>query len=274
MTFAQDTSAQWIRGFGKEFDGGRVRLVCFPHAGGAASFYYPLAGRLGGEGGVAEVRAVQYPGRQDRRREAPLTTIEALASRAVEEVRRLNDKPLVLFGHSMGAVIAYEVARRLERESGPRPLGLIASGRRAPSVHIPDDVHRRGDGELIDALRELSGTASSLLDDEEVLRMILPALRADYRAVESYRHRPGPELACPVTALVGVDDGRAPLEQMRPWRRHTTGAFDLRVFPGGHFYLTEQWTAVADAIRASVGAFEEAAGLTVGGGAQASPPPA
>ncbi|WP_062218057.1 thioesterase II family protein [Streptomyces sp. NBRC 109706] len=260
MALAHDPGDLWIRGFGAEYSSGRLRLLCFPHAGGAAWFYYPLAARLGGVDGVADVRAVQYPGRQDRLNETPLTSVEALADRIFEELRQGDEQPLVLFGHSMGAVIAYEVARRLEAESDIPLLGLIASGRRAPSVHVPDTVRQRGDAELIDALRELSGTATSLLEDQEVLEMILPALRADYRAVESYRHRAGRELDCPITALVGVDDERAPVEQMAPWGRHTTAAFDLRVFPGGHFYLSEQWSQVADTVAAGIAAFERRAG--------------
>jgi surfactin synthase thioesterase subunit len=241
---------RWIQAFGVTRSGG-PRLLCFPHAGGSVSFYHPLAVQVGD---AAEVLAVQYPGRQERRAERPLTDLTEMTARIHDELGPWTDRPFVLFGHSMGAVLAYEVARRLERD-GVRPLGVLVSGRRAPSVQVEENVHQRGDRAVLDEVRQLSGTAAALLDDEEVVRMILPALRADYRAIETYRHRPGAELSCPITALTGETDPRAALDDVRAWNRHTTGAFDLRTFPGGHFYLTAQWPAVAAAVRGAITAF-------------------
>lgn len=254
----------WIRGCGWPPAGGPhsgaadlPRLLCFPHAGGSASFYRPLARHVGD---AAEVLAVQYPGRQDRRAEPPITTVDGLADAISDQLRGWTDRPLVLFGHSMGATVAYEVARRLERGTGTPPLGLFASGRRAPSAHAAQDILGRGDQGLIDDLRRFSGTEPSLLDDEEVLAMVLPVLRADYEAIESYRHRPGQELGCPIIALVGEDDARAALDDVRAWKAHTTAGFDLRVFAGGHFYLSEQWPAVGEAIRSGIALFDTATG--------------
>jgi surfactin synthase thioesterase subunit len=245
-----DRTDRWIQAFGST-GGSAPQLLCFPHAGGSASFYHPLSVQLGA---AAEVLAVQYPGRQDRRAEPPLVSLDELADRIHAAIGPRTGRPLVLLGHSMGAVLAYEVARRLEHD-GVRPLGVIVSGRRAPSVHTEENVHRRGDQGLVADVRQLSGTAAALLDDEEVLRMILPALRADYRAIETYRHRPGAEPACPITALTGDSDPRAAPADVRAWRHHTTGAFELRTFPGGHFYLSSQWPAVAAAVRESLALF-------------------
>ncbi|MBB4689969.1 thioesterase II family protein [Paractinoplanes abujensis] len=242
-------TGQWIQPFGVTRAGG-PRLVCFPHAGGSASFYHPLAVKTAG----AEVLAVQYPGRQERRTEKPFTDLGEMADRIHAELASPAGSPLILFGHSMGAVLAYEVARRLESD-GARPLGVIVSGRRAPSVRLEETVHLRGDRALLAEVRQLSGTAAALLDDEEVVQMILPALRADYRAIETYQHRPGAGLTCPITALTGDSDPRAALDHVRAWDRHTTGGFDLRTFPGGHFYLTTQWAEVAAAIHDAITAF-------------------
>ncbi|MFC9236266.1 thioesterase II family protein [Streptomyces decoyicus] len=225
----------WCRRFHPAPDAGR-RLVCFPHAGGSASFYHPVSAAL--SPGV-EVIAVQYPGRQDRRKEPAIDDIGLLADRIAEALKACSDRPLTFFGHSMGALVAFEVARRLER-NGDGPLRLFASGRRAPSAHRDEQVHRRDDDGIVTELRALSGTDSRVLDDEEMLRMVLPALRSDYKAVETYRSEPAAVVRCPVTVLVGDEDPKTSLDEARSWEAHTTGDFDLRVFSGGHFYLADR----------------------------------
>lgn len=182
---------------------------------------------------------MQYPGRQDRRREPAIDDICLLADQIADALGTWSDRPLTFFGHSMGALVAFEVARRLER-NGDGPLRLFASGRRAPSMYRDEQVHRRDDDGLIAELRALSGTDSRVLDDDEMLRMVLPALRSDYKAVETYRSEPASAVRCPVTVLVGDDDPKTSLDEARSWDAHTTGDFDLRVFPGGHFYLADR----------------------------------
>ncbi|MEU5545504.1 alpha/beta fold hydrolase [Streptomyces sioyaensis] len=233
----------WCRRFHPAPDAGR-RLVCFPHAGGSASFYHPVSAALSPR---VDVLAVQYPGRQDRRQEPALDDIGLLADRIAEALEAWTDRPLTFFGHSMGALVAFEVARRLERE-GDGPVRLFASGRRAPSAYRDEQVHRRDDDGIVAELRALSGTDARVLDDEEMLRMVLPALRSDYKAVETYRSEPGAVVRCPVTVLVGDDDPKTSLDEARCWDAHTTGACDLRVFPGGHFYLADRPTEVMDVL--------------------------
>src|SRR5262249_18445041 len=151
-------------------------------------------------------------------------------------VRELADRPLAFFGHSMGAVLAYEVGLRLRRE-GVTLARLYASGRRAPSKYRPETVHEQGDERIIAELKHLSGTEAGLLDDPEALEMVMPAIRSDYRAIETYRPVPDQLLTCPVVAIIGDKDPRVDLDEARAWADHTTGPFDLRVFLGGHFYL-------------------------------------
>lgn len=225
-----------------------VRLVCFPHAGGAASYYHPLSMKLSSE---ADVLAIQYPGRQERRAEPCVTDLATLADLVAEELRPWTDRPLALFGHSMGALLSFEVARRLERDDVP-VLALFVSGRRAPSRLRGEAVHQQGDQSLIAHVRQLSGTDSRFLDDPELLSMLLPALRSDYQAVETYRYEPGIPLSCPLAALIGDQDPLVTAEEAAAWRDHTIDSFELRTYPGGHFYLNEHLPDVTETIASYV----------------------
>lgn len=238
---------RWVRRFHRT-EQPSVRLVCFPHAGGGAGFYHPLSARLAGE---AEVLSVQYPGRQDRRAEAPLEALAPLADQACEALLPWLTGEFAFFGHSMGAVVAFEVACRLQRRGGPAPQRLFASGRIAPSATRGERVHGRDDARLIRDVVELSGTDAELLADPEVRALILPALRADYQAIETYRFEDGSgPLTVPVTALLGDRDPRVTPGEARRWAEHTTAAFDLEVFPGGdHFYLAAYPEETAEAVR-------------------------
>lgn len=246
MTTAAD---RWLSRY-HQADAGAPTLVCFPHAGGASSYFHPVSARLSPAVGVV---AVQYPGRQERRAEPPIDSIAGLADALLPVLRPVADVPaLAFFGHSMGAVVAYEVALRLA-SAGAAPLArLFVSGRRAPSRLRVGTVHQRDDAGVLAELRSLGGTDTSLLDDPEVQQLVLPALRADYRAVETYREVPGRMLDCPVTALIGDCDPQVTAEEARDWARHTTGPVTLRQFPGGHFYLRDQADAVIELIGAEL----------------------
>lgn len=235
-------SSPWIRRFVPS-PHARTRLLCLPHAGGSAPFFLPVARALAPD---VDVLAVQYPGRQDRRAEPGVDDIGVLADHVAREARRWADTPLAIFGHSMGATLGFEVARRLAPDVPL--LGLVASGRSAPSCVRVEQVHRYDDTQLLGEIRSLAGTDTQVFDDDEIVRMILPALRVDYRAVETYRCEPGARIAAPITVLTGDADPRTSLEQARAWEGHTDGEFELRVFPGGHFYLNDQPAAVLAAV--------------------------
>ncbi|MFI9274318.1 thioesterase II family protein [Kitasatospora sp. NPDC052896] len=259
----------WIRRFHPK-PGAAVRLVCFPHAGGSAGYFHPLSALLGPE---VEVLAVQYPGRQDRRIEPAVADIGELADEVAGALRPWADQPLALFGHSMGALVAFETARRLERRGGAALSAFFASGRRAPSRYREEHVHRLDDAGLVAAIRALNGTDHRLLDDEEILRVILPAVRSDYRAAETYRCPPDAVLAdLPITALLGDRDPRVTPEEAHAWREHTTGPFELRVFPGGgHFYLADARAELALLLTERLTAAERGASRTTwAGGSRAA----
>jgi surfactin synthase thioesterase subunit len=233
-----------------------ARLVCLPHAGGSAPYFLPVAAAL--SPGV-DVVAVQYPGRQDRRSEQPLGDMDDLAGRITAVLLGQPALPTTIFGHSLGAIVGFEVARRLEA-AGQDPVRLYASGRRGPATFRDDTVHLRDDDGILAEVRRLNGTASSVLSDDELMRAVLPALRADYKIAETYRCAPDDTVRCPVTVLTGDSDPKTSLEEAGTWAAHTTGGFDLRVFSGGHFFLgqhaasiNEMLAAQFDADRARVG---------------------
>jgi surfactin synthase thioesterase subunit len=213
--------------------GGRPVLVCLPHAGGNARYFRPLAEALGS---AVEVLAVQYPGRQERLRDPHPGTIAGLVEGVVNA---LPPGPYGLFGHSMGAVVGYEVARRVP------PVRLYVSGRPAPGVARIGPEQEWGDEELLADLARLGGTEEAGLTDPRLLRLVLPATRADYLAVDRHPEPADLRLDCPVTALVGAADPEATVAETAAWEAHSAPGFRLAVFPGGHFYLDDCWDQVA-----------------------------
>ncbi|WP_316784288.1 thioesterase II family protein [Streptomyces sasae] len=234
----------WLRRFHPSAEA-TSELVCFPHAGGSAAYWHPLSSVL--SPGI-EVSAVQYPGRHDRRREAPADDLCGLADRITEVLGRAA-RPRALLGHSMGASLAYEVAVRLAARGLGEPAVLVVSGRRAPSRLRPAGDRLTDDAALVARMRALGGTESAFLDDEELLGLVLPTLRGDYRALASYAPTQGRPLSCPVLALAGDRDPEASVEDVRAWCRHTSGDFRLNVFTGGHFFLTDHTAALAGLVR-------------------------
>ena len=194
-------------------------------------FFLPVSAALSP---AVDVAAIQYPGRTER----PSSDLMVPADRIHDILRRQPPLPLTFFGHGLGAIAAFEVTRRLEAD-GQVPVRLFASGRRAPSTHRDENVHLRDDAGIIAELRKLNGTASSLLCDNEMMRAALPALRADYHAAETYQCAAGVTVACPITFLTGDSDPKTTLDEAKAWAQHTTGAFDIQVYPGGHFFLTD-----------------------------------
>jgi surfactin synthase thioesterase subunit len=246
----------WLRRY-RPVRNAAARLVCFPHAGGSAPFFLPVAAAFSPDPAAAspgvDVVAVQYPGRQERRAEQPIDDLAVLADRVYDILRRQPELPLTFFGHSMGAILAFEVTRRLETD-GHGPVKLFASGRRGPSTYRNETVHLRDDAGILAEVRRMNGTASSVLSDEELMRAALPALRADYKATETYMSSSEAAVSCPISVLVGDDDSKTTLDEANAWAKHTTGSFDVHVFAGGHFFLADHAAEIIKLLRQHFGA--------------------
>jgi surfactin synthase thioesterase subunit len=241
---------EWIRRYRAAPEAG-VQVVCLPHAGGSANYFRPMAMALSP---TAEVLAMQYPGRMDRVNEPYVGDFEELTERTLAAVRREVDRPVALFGHSMGALLAFQVARRLEAD-GVVPLALFASGARPPGASLPRHTRPATDEELIADLATLGGTDERLLDNQDMRVLVLSALRADYRILESYR-RDSSTVACPVVSLTGDNDPVVSIDDAGAWASHTVDRFDLHVFPGKHFYLDDHWAGVSTVVTTHLGAHE------------------
>lgn len=226
--------------------GGRLRLFCFPYSGAGASVYYPW---LTAFPAPVDVCPVQLPGRETRLSEAPFTELEPLVEAAGEALLPYLDRPFACFGHSLGALLSFELARYWDRHYGVRPIHLFVSAHPAP--HVPETeppIHALPDPVFVEKLRELNGMAEEILAHTELLQLLIPILRADFGICETYRYSDDTPLECPISAFGGIQDPYMGQADLEAWRVHTRAGFSVRMFPGDHFYLRDQGARVVEAI--------------------------
>jgi medium-chain acyl-[acyl-carrier-protein] hydrolase len=212
-----------------------VRLFCFPYAGGGSQSFRVWHRSLPPN---VETSVALLPGRENRLAEEPFRQLPGLVDALAQHIRPHLDKPFVFFGHSMGAIIAFELAQTLRRNAGLWPLRLFVSGRPAP--HLPETkppTYNLPEPEFVEELQRLNGTPKEVLADEEFMQLITPTLRADFEVCQTYAYREEPPLDCPIVALGGLQDAEAGSAELEPWRAHTTTSFSLHMFEGDHFYL-------------------------------------
>lgn len=241
------TNSPWFP-YGEAAADAELLVVCFPFAGGNAAFYRSWMAPARDLG--MAVMPVELPGRGLRRTETPLCSTGAAVDALLAPLRRHLDRPFILFGHSLGALLAFEVAHGCRDQFGLTPTALVVSGRHAP--HVKRDAvqrHLLPVHALKRELRDLNGTAPEILAHDDLFALLAPTLRADFAMTECYAYeRASPALACPMVAISGADDREVSPDEMQAWRLHCASAFVPIVRPGDHFFLEKERLAILDTI--------------------------
>jgi surfactin synthase thioesterase subunit len=223
----------------------RLNLICFPYAGGGAQLFNSWQAAFA----QIQICAVQYPGRGSRVREEPFTDCRALVQALVPNLLPFLNKPFAFFGHSMGAIIAYEVARHVQEQHGLKLERLIASGRRAPQLSSTEPLtYNLPEAEFIDELRRLNGTPQEVLNHPELMQLMLGIIRADFQLTQTYEFAPGPQLSCPFSVFGGLEDDAIPREHLEAWCELTSSGCSVKMLEGDHFFLLSNEKALWRAI--------------------------
>lgn len=214
-------------------------LYCFPYAGSGASCFFQWARAFEAHG--IEVRSVQLPARENRLRDAPLTSIDAIVTALVGLLDESSRRPFGFFGHSMGATVAFELALACQRDARRGPKFLVASGASAPQLTITSDpLHELDDQQFIQAVSErYGGIPAAVLENEELLSLILPALRADMRAIETYQFSGGQSLKCPLYIYGGTEDVQVSESDIDAWQEVNPPQFTKQLLSGDHFFIND-----------------------------------
>lgn len=245
LSVTKSASNGWIEYY-QPNPSANLRLLCFPYAGGSARIYRSWAQLLPP---CVEVCPVQLPGRDRRIAEPPFTNLLQLVRATGEELRPYLDKPFAFFGHSMGAVLSFELAHHLSAELQLSPLHLFVSGRRAPQLQSKDPAfYDLPKAQLLQELRKLKGTPPDVLEHPDLMELMLPLLRADFELCDTYTYSVRPPLSCPITALGGLRDSTVSRADLEAWQEQTRGPLSLRMFPGDHFFLHSDEVRLLDVI--------------------------
>lgn len=239
------TANSWVT-YPKPNPQAKLRLFCFHYAGGGAMSFRSWSDNLPS---TVEVCPIELPGRSFRLLETPFTEIPPLIQALAPAIAPSLTKPFAFFGHSMGGLVSFELARFLRQEYHQSPLHLFVSGHRAPQIPDRDPpVHALPKSEFLQELRRYNGTPKAVLENAELMELLLPTLRADFSVVETYVYAPEPPLTCSIAAFGGLEDWKANAKDLEPWREQTNSAFSLEMFPGDHFFLHSAQSVVLESL--------------------------
>jgi len=228
--------------FVKSKPSANLRLFCFPYAGGNAITYRTWSDFLPTN---IEVCPIELPGRGSRMREKAYTNIKPLVTDLAKALVPFLDKPYAFFGHSMGSLIGFELVRIFRKKKLPRPVHFFASGHIAPQVDSGHDpIYNLPDAEFKEELRKLEGTPEAVLNNEELMELLIPMLRADFELNETYTYEPGAPLNCPISVYGGAQDRDVDRQSLEAWQEQASSGFSIQIFAGGHFFLQSEQTIV------------------------------
>lgn len=220
----------------------KLRLFCFPYAGGTASTFSSWSESLTSD---IEICPLELPGHRYRITERPFERLEPFVDELACGLLPYLNKPFAFFGHSMGGLVSFELTHLLYQRYGLSPVHLFVSGRRAPQIiESKPPIHHLPEAEFIDELRSLNGTPEAVLRDAELMELFLPVLRADFAAIETYVYTPKPRLNCPITVLGGLQDYKVSCEALEAWREQTNANFSMQMFQGDHFFINSNQSAL------------------------------
>ena len=232
-----------------------VRLFCFPYAGGTALVYRTWAQRLPPS---VEVTAIQLPGRASRMQEPLISKLSDVVAPIASALAPFLDKPFAFFGHSMGALISFEVARFFRRQGRELPRHMFVSGRPAPQLNSAGrPLYNLPTDELLAELQQLEGTPREVLEHPELMDLMLPTLRADFSICDTYEYTEEAPLACPITAFGGLQDSGISRRKLEAWREQTSATFSVRMFPGNHFFIHSHEMLLLNVLAAQLGLLQK-----------------
>ncbi len=230
-----------------------ARLFCFPYAGGGPSTFHQWPQAFDAQNVPLEIGSVSLPGHEFRIAEPAISNLAKLIPRLAQEMEPHFNRPFYFFGYSVGALIAFELVRFLRSQKAPQPRHLFVCAKGAPHLPLPfPPIHDLPDPELIQELKRFDGTSKEVLENQQLMELFLPCLRADFSLNETYEHEEEAPLECPITAFVGLDDREAGPNLMQPWAQHTNGPFQIREFPGGHFFVPDQLEGIVSEVKAVI----------------------
>ncbi len=223
----------------------KLRLFCFPYAGGSSLVFRSWQDGLPT---MLEVCPIELPGRGSRLMEAPFTQVVPLVQACAQALLPYLDKPFAFFGHSLGALICFELAHFLHREYNKTPAHLFVAGRQAPHIPDPSPMHALPESAFLQELHRLNGTPKEVLENPEMMQLFIPILRADLVVDETYVYITKPALKFPITVFGGLQDPETSLDDLKAWCEHTSASFSIKMFPGDHFFINTAQPLLLQAI--------------------------
>ena len=245
LTLSTQKMDSWIT-FPKPNPKADLRLFCFPYAGGSSTIFRPWLNKLPAN---IEISPIELPGRGSKIKLAPLNRLEPIIESLSLQIKPYLDKPFVFFGHSMGGLLSFELARLLYKKYVVSPNHLFISARRAPQlIDSEPPIHALSESDFIDKLRDYNGTPNAVLKNQELMQLFLPILRADFAVLETYTYHHAPPLECPISVFGGLEDDKVSVEELESWKGQTNNNFFLLIFPGGHFFINDSHSLLTEKI--------------------------